>query len=145
MGQYCHTFQADDLIKHDKADNDASSNSFLTLPESCTSTLQASNLTALDSALNTTGLAPVVDQRLNLTCIAPSNEAFLQSGNPQLHADIHNLTQTVTYHTIDQPIYSIFFEDGQVFTSITNDVIVVTVNSSGTFLNGAKIIQPDVL
>ncbi|KAN0069228.1 hypothetical protein V8E54_012857 [Elaphomyces granulatus] len=118
---------------------------FLTLPDSCTSSLVAKNLTGLSTALNRTDLAMTVDTKNNFTCIAPSDAAFLQSGNPQLQANIHNLSQMVTYHTINQPVYGDFLQNGQVYSSIGNDQIVVTVNISGTYFNGAKIITRDVM
>jgi uncharacterized surface protein with fasciclin (FAS1) repeats len=120
-------------------------NQFLTLPESCTSSLLQKNLTGLSTALNRTDLGPTVDTANNFTCIAPSNQAFLMSGSPQLHANIYNLSQMVTYHTIDQPVYGDFLQNGQVYTSIGNDQIVVTVNDSGTYFNGAKIIERDII
>ena len=67
------------------------------------------------------------------------------SGNPQLHANIYNLSQMVSYHTIDQPVYGDFLQNGQIYTSINNDQIVVTVNDSGTYFNGAKIIERDIM
>ena len=118
---------------------------FLTLPESCTSSLLQKNLTGLSTALNRTDLGPTVDTTNNFTCIAPSNQAFLMSGNPQLHANIYNLSQMVSYHTIDQPVYGDFLQNGQIYTSINNDQIVVTVNDSGTYFNGAKIIERDIM
>ena len=86
-----------------------------------------------------------VDTKNNFTCIAPSDGAFLQSGNPQLQANIHNLSQMVSYHTINQPVYGDFLQNGQVYNSIGNDQIVVTVNVSGTYFNGAKIITRDIM
>jgi len=118
---------------------------FLTLPESCTSSLLQKNLTGLSTALNRTDLSSTVDTANNFTCIAPSNDAFLMSGSPQLHANIYNLSQMVTYHTINQPVYGDFLMDGQVYTSIGNDQIVVTVNASGSYFNGAKIIERDII
>jgi uncharacterized surface protein with fasciclin (FAS1) repeats len=50
----------------------------------CSTTIRgiADNLKALDNALNRSGLYPALDTSPNVTCLAPSSEAFKNAGNP---------------------------------------------------------------
>lgn len=51
-----------------------------------------SELSALDSALNKTGLWETLDRTPNVTCLAPSTTAFRKAGNPQISLGKADLT-----------------------------------------------------
>jgi hypothetical protein len=58
--------------------------------------VDASNkLKALDDALVKTKLYPALDTSPNVTCLAPSSDAFKAAGNPQDSLDSTNLTQAL--------------------------------------------------
>ncbi|KAE9374020.1 FAS1 domain-containing protein [Stipitochalara longipes BDJ] len=118
---------------------------FLTLPEVCTKTIQAWGLSSLDSSLNRTGLSSVLDHINNVTCLGPNDKAFLQAGSPDSKANVSALTSALTFHTIPQPLYSNFLQDGQTFTSLSNDTIRVTIQNGAYYFNDAKAIQLNVL
>jgi uncharacterized surface protein with fasciclin (FAS1) repeats len=110
-----------------------------------TSTITACNLTSLSTALDKTGLSTPIDQMANITCIGPSDQAFLTVGNPQLTASITDLSSAVEYHNVPQVLYTNFLQDGQEYMSLNNDTIKITKNSTGTYFNDARVIKEDVL
>jgi transforming growth factor-beta-induced protein len=56
----------------------------LTPPAPCSNTIKGQgNLKGLDTALTNAGLYNALDHTSNVTCLAPSNNAFRAAGNPQ--------------------------------------------------------------
>ena len=111
----------------------------------CTITIQNRNLTALTRALDRAALSPTLDHLRNITCIGPTDEAFVKAGSPDVKANKDDLTSALTYHTLTQPVYTNFLQDGHMFTSVSNATIRVTVNSTGIWFNDAKLIATNVL
>jgi uncharacterized surface protein with fasciclin (FAS1) repeats len=87
----------------------------------------------------------VLDHVNNVTCLGPNDQAFLQAGSPDIKANVSDLASALAFHTIPQPLYSNFLQDGQTFTSLTNDTIRVTIRDGAYFFNDAKAIQLNVL
>ncbi|OAX80841.1 hypothetical protein ACJ72_04823, partial [Emergomyces africanus] len=117
----------------------------LTLPQVCTNTIESQDLTSLARALKRASLGPVLDALRNVTCIGPTNAAFEQVGSPDEKADPGDLTKALTFHTLTEPVYTNFLKDGQMFRTVSNDTIRVTVNATGIFFNDAKLIKQNVL
>ncbi|EER39130.1 conserved hypothetical protein [Histoplasma capsulatum H143] len=117
----------------------------LTLPRVCTETIESEDLTSLSLALRRTSLGPVLDTLRNVTCIGPTDDAFEQAGNPDENAESGDLTKALTFHTLTEPVYTNFLTDGQIFTTVSNDTILVTVNATGIFFNDAKLVKKNVL
>ncbi|RDW57500.1 hypothetical protein BP6252_13760 [Coleophoma cylindrospora] len=118
---------------------------FLTLPEVCTETIQTWGLSSLDDSLNRTGLSSTLDHLNNVTCLGPSDQAFLQAGSPDIKANVSTLTNALMFHTIPEPLYSNFLQDGQTFTSLSNGTIRVTLKDGDIFFNDAKVTQANVI
>lgn len=87
----------------------------------------------------------MLDHVNNVTCLGPSDQAFLQAGNPDSKANDTTLSNALLFHTIPQPLYSNFLQDGQTFTSVSNDTIRVTIRDGAYYFNDAKAIQLNVL
>jgi uncharacterized surface protein with fasciclin (FAS1) repeats len=111
----------------------------------CTYTIQNRNLTALTRALDRAGLSSTLDHLRNITCIAPIDDAFRKAGSPDASATADELASALTYHTLTEPVYTNFLQDGQQFTSVSNVTVKVTVNSTGIWFNDAKLIATNVL
>jgi uncharacterized surface protein with fasciclin (FAS1) repeats len=102
-------------------------------------------LTALNRALDRADLSSTLDHLRNITCIAPTDEAFRNAGSPDASATADELTSALTYHTLTEPLYTNFLQDGQEFTSVSNVTVRVTVNTTGIWFNDAKLITTNVL
>jgi uncharacterized surface protein with fasciclin (FAS1) repeats len=83
----------------------------------------------------------VLDHINNVTCLGPSDQAFLQAGSPDSKANVSTLSTALAFHTIPEVLYSNFLQDGQTFTSLTNETIRVTFQDGAIFFNDAKAIQ----
>jgi uncharacterized surface protein with fasciclin (FAS1) repeats len=123
-----------------------SSNSILIPPAPCSNTIRpVEQLTALDAALNRTGLYPTLDHAPNVTCLAPNTKAFADAGNPQDQLTQEALANALLFHTLPQPLYSSFLVDGQTIMSLANLTVKITINSTGTFFNDARVLEQNVL
>ncbi|EEH17641.1 hypothetical protein PABG_00204 [Paracoccidioides brasiliensis Pb03] len=117
----------------------------LTLPRVCTKTIESQNLTALTRALVRTKIGPILDTLRNVTCIGPTDTAFEQADSPDKVAEPGDLAKALTFHTLTEPVYTNFLSDGQMFTTVSNDTIRVTVNDTGIYFNDAKLIRRNVI
>lgn len=88
-----------------------------------------------------TGHLSVLDHINNVTCLGPSDQAFLQAGSPDTKANVSALSSELEFHTIPGVLYSNFLQDGQTFTSLSNQTIRATFQDGAIFFNDAKAIQ----
>jgi len=106
-------------------------------------------LTTFKSAVDNAGLVSTFDDSELVTVFAPSNDAFENLGVDlinELMADPNGLlTDVLRFHYNNDLILSTFLFDGSYLTMNNGSVVNVTINSSGTFLNGTKIIVKDIL
>lgn len=103
-------------------------------------------MSAFRSSLDRTGLGTPLDITQNVTCLTPNDNAFLNAGSPNVTANITDLQNLVKLHTLVEPIYSSFLEDGQTFTSFSNQTVRVTIDVDGSiFFNDAKVLNKDVM
>jgi hypothetical protein len=80
-----------------------------------------------------------------VTCLAPNTDAITTAGNPQEKFPQQQLQEALLFHTLPQPLYSNYLEDGQEIQSLGNLTVRITVNASGIWFNGAKVISQNVL
>ncbi|KAH9204013.1 FAS1 domain-containing protein [Leptodontidium sp. 2 PMI_412] len=118
---------------------------FLTLPDTCTKTIRAWRLFSLDAALNRTGLSSILDHTNNVTCLGPSDQAFLDAGSPDIKANVSALTNALMFHTIPQPLYTNFLTDGQTFKTLSNATVRVTRKDGDIYFNDAKLTRSNVI
>lgn len=142
--------------------------SVLVPPKNCSLTIKSypdQTLQSMDQALNKSGLWPKINTSFNVTCLAPSTEAFKNAGNPQLSGTqnevagtvlyvtsspvlsflIHQLTVSERHHTLEQVTYTNFLEDGMVLNSLNNTKITVRIKGNDIYFNNAKVIEANVL
>ncbi|KAF5025382.1 hypothetical protein F66182_2547 [Fusarium sp. NRRL 66182] len=123
-------------------------NSVLAPPRACSTTVRTINddrLTALDSALNRTNMWPALDQSPNVTCLAPSTQAFKDAGDPQIELSKEDLTGALLAHTLTEVTYSNFLRDGQVIGTLNKTTVRVSIRGEDIFFNNAKVIEANVL
>ncbi|KAF7554887.1 hypothetical protein G7Z17_g2625 [Cylindrodendrum hubeiense] len=122
-------------------------NKVLIPPRTCSTTIrgQGDKLGALDSSLNKTELYPTLDTTPNVTCLAPSTEAFKKAGNPHQSLSKADLTGALLAHTLKQVTYTSFLEDGMVLGTYNDTTVTVHIKGDDIYFNNAKIIEPNVL
>lgn len=118
---------------------------FLSLPLNCTESIRRWNMTSFRQSLNRTGLGAPLDVTQNVTCFTPNDQAFLQAGSPQVTGNITNLDRLVKFHIATQPLYSNFLQDGQEFTTFSNETIRISIRGSDIYVNDARIINKNVM
>jgi len=121
-------------------------NKVLTIPTNVSDTLVNSKLTAAYGALNATNLLGAVNGLKDVTIFAPSNAAFSNIGSILANASTDTLVKTLQYHVISGPkaLYSTSLSNTTVKTLEGAELTVRIINGS-VFINGAKVITPDVL
>lgn len=121
----------------------------LTPPTTCASTIRAAGLVNLDLALNRSSLWSALDGSKNITCLGPSNDAFINAGNPQSVLNESALTGALLFHTLPEVAYSDYLYDGQEFRSLQNFTVRVSISGESSNkeirFNNAKVVEANVL
>ena len=78
-------------------------------------------------SLNRTGLGTPLDITQNVTCFTPNDQAFLSAGSPEISGNITNLEKLVKFHTLIEPVYTNFMEDGATYTTFSNETIRIRI------------------
>jgi uncharacterized surface protein with fasciclin (FAS1) repeats len=102
-------------------------------------------LVALDNALNRSGIWPVLDHAKNVTCLAPNTDAFKAAGNVDQTLDQNQLIDALSFHTLQQPLYTNYLKDGDTILSVNNLTVTIYIRGSDIYFNDAKVISPNVL
>jgi len=102
-------------------------------------------MTAFRYSLNRTGLGDPLDITQNVTCFVPNDQAFLQAGSTNVTASVTDLEYLVKSHTVTESLYSNFLENGQTYTTFSNETMKVTINDGDIFVNDAKIINKNIM
>lgn len=102
-------------------------------------------MTAFSNSLTRTGLGTPLDLTPNVTCFTPNDQAFLEAGSPNESANLTVIQDLVKFHIVTEPLYSNFLEDGQVFTTFSNQLVRITLQDGDIFVNDAKIITKNVM
>ncbi|KAF4968555.1 hypothetical protein FSARC_4070 [Fusarium sarcochroum] len=117
-------------------------------PRPCSTTVQTvkdSRLTALDKALIKTDMWPALDTSRNVTCLAPSTQAFKDAGNPDMKLSKQDLTGALLAHTLNEVTYSNYLRDGQVIGTLNKTEVRVSIQGDDIYFNNAKVIEANVL
>ncbi|KAF5642012.1 transforming growth factor-beta-induced ig-h3 [Fusarium sp. NRRL 52700] len=117
-------------------------------PLSCSKTVEAANdkrLTALNGALIKAGLWPALDASKNVTCLAPSTQAFKDAGSPDVELSKEDLSGALLAHTLNEVTYSNYLRDGQVIGTLNKTEVRVRIIDNDIFFNNAKVIEANVL
>ncbi|CAG7562597.1 unnamed protein product [Fusarium equiseti] len=120
----------------------------LSPPRSCSNTVHTikdPRLDALDAALIKTQLWKALDHSKNVTCLAPSTEAFKNAGNPDVKLSKQDLTGAILAHTLNEVTYSNYLRDGQVIGTLNKTKVRVSIRGEDIFFNNAKVIEANVL
>ncbi|KAF4981529.1 hypothetical protein FZEAL_2678 [Fusarium zealandicum] len=123
-------------------------NSVLIPPRACSTTIQTvgdKRLTALGAALNKTDLWNALDHSPNVTCLAPSTDAFKDAGDPQISLSKTDLTGALLAHTLKEVTYTNYLEDGMVLGTLNNTTVRVHIKNNDIYFNNAKVIKGNVL
>lgn len=100
---------------------------------------------AFHHSLERTGLGAPLDITQNVTCFTPDDNAFLKAGSPNVAANVTELEQLIKFHTVVEPLYSNFLEDGQTYTTFSNQTIRITIRDDLIFVNDAMVINKNVM
>jgi len=107
------------------------------------------DLSTLVTALQTAGLVDTLNGQGPFTVFAPTNEAFAKLDPALLQqlltTDVSTLREILLYHVVAGQIISTQLENGQEVKTVQGAELKVTVNASGTFINDAMVIIPDVM
>jgi hypothetical protein len=116
----------------------------LTIPPTYAEAATAAGLSSLVGALNATGLMPVSP---NVTLFAPNNAAFQAIAGGLSNLTTDQIRSVLTYHAVvgNAPGYSSGLTNGTVLKSVNGANLTITINSGRVFVNGARVITPDVL
>ncbi|KIW90082.1 uncharacterized protein Z519_09513 [Cladophialophora bantiana CBS 173.52] len=118
---------------------------FLDLPLNCSQTISIWNQTTFADGLRRTGIGPAVDITQNVTCLVPTNEAFVQASPGEFGYNITDLAELILFHTIDEPLYTNFLADGQEYTSFSNQTVRISIIDGSIFVNDAKLIVTNIM
>ncbi|KAM0438466.1 hypothetical protein ACHAPT_001215 [Fusarium lateritium] len=119
-------------------------NSVLLPPRPCSVTVRTvkdDRLDGLDKALNATGLWPALDHSKNVTCLAPSSQAFEDAGD----LSKEELTGALLAHTLDQVTYTDYLTDGMVVGTLNKTTVRVFIKGDDIYFNNAKVIKANVI
>lgn len=124
--------------------------SILTAPQNCSTTIRTSatlgaGLASLDTALDNAGIWSTLDHARNVTCLAPTTQAFAAAGDPQNSLNASALAQALLFHTLPMPTYTNFMTDGQVIKSLSGELVKITMKNNDIFFNDAKVLAKNVL
>ncbi|KAH7202637.1 FAS1 domain-containing protein [Fusarium oxysporum] len=117
-------------------------------PLSCSQTVHAADdkrLTGLNGALIKAGLWPALDASKNVTCLAPSTQAFKDAGSPDVELSKDDLSGALLAHTLNEVTYSNYLRDGQVIGTLNKTEVRVRIIDNDIFFNNAKVIEANVL
>ncbi|KAM0228952.1 hypothetical protein ACHAPO_010359 [Fusarium lateritium] len=120
----------------------------LSPPRSCSNTVHTikdSRLTGLNVALFKAGLWPALDASRNVTCLAPSTQAFKDAGSPDVKLSKQDLGGALLAHTLKEVTYSNYLRDGQIIGTLNNTEVRVSIRGDDIFFNNAKVIEANIL
>ncbi|KAK3328097.1 FAS1 domain-containing protein [Cercophora scortea] len=119
----------------------------LTIPANITDTLVSANLTAAAGALKVAKMAQGIGQGNQVTVLAPDNDAFNAIGKVIGAMSTADLAAVMGYHVIPgQALYSDMIKNGSTETTTTqNEAVLFRVEDGAIFVNGARVIQTDIL
>jgi len=116
---------------------------FLDLPLNCTATFNAWKVFTLLEYMQQTGLGAAIDTTENVTCLTPTDQAFLSAGTSTDNITV--LGTTLTRLVLKQPVYTSFLQDGDEFETLSNETVRVSILNGQIYFNDALLTKPNVL
>ncbi|WP_432707997.1 fasciclin domain-containing protein [Pedobacter sp.] len=113
--------------------------------------LANNNFSLLRAALIQAGLADVLAGKGNFTVFAPNNDAFVAAGldtEAKIKAlPVETLKEILLYHVLDEKVISsaIANASNMEVETLADEDVFITKNANGVFVNGAKVIQADIM
>ena len=104
--------------------------------------------TTLTLAIDTAGLAGTLKGSGPFTVFAPTDDAFnlLPSGTiAALLSDLPQLIDVLKHHVVGDSVMSGMLSNGQIVTTLFGTDVTVTINSSGVFIDNAKVTVADIV
>jgi len=96
--------------------------------------------------LNATNLLGAAGGLRDVTIFAPSNNAFANIANLAANLSATDAAALLTYHVVNGTVgYSSGLSNNQTLTALNGGKLTVYTRGSNVFVNGAKVIVPDVL
>ncbi|KAK5118917.1 hypothetical protein LTR62_000128 [Meristemomyces frigidus] len=120
-------------------------NSVLQIPGNFSSVAVSANLTALVGATEATNLTSSIDSLQDVTIFAPSNSAFQAIGSAASNLSASMATQILEYHVINGTIAYSSSLGNTTIPTLGGKNVTITVANSTIFVNGARVINPDIL
>lgn len=117
--------------------------SFLHLPLNCTTTINGWKVLTVLGHMEQTGLGPAIDVTQNVTCLTPTDAAFLSAGTSG--DNITTLGSTLSLHVMKEPVYTSFLSDGDGFETIDNQKVRVSIFNGDIYFNDALLTKPNVV
>lgn len=118
----------------------------LTVPMNLSSTALAADLRALVGAVTEADLATGLDGMTNITVFAPNDAAFAAIGSATGSLSKKQLTDILSYHVVPGVIgYSSGLKNDMSLKTAEGKEVKVRIDDDGVFVNGAKVVVPDVL
>jgi uncharacterized surface protein with fasciclin (FAS1) repeats len=109
------------------------------------------NFSLLKAALTHAGLTEVLDGQGTFTVFAPNNDAFVAAGfdtEAKINAlPVETLKKILLYHVLGEKVSStaIATASNTPVNTLADVNVFVTKNTSGVFVNGANVIQADLM
>jgi uncharacterized surface protein with fasciclin (FAS1) repeats len=117
----------------------------LTIPPLDAATLVAENLTALAGALTAAKLVDTVSSLKDVTIFAPTNAAFDAIGAAVANLTTEQLSSILTYHVVQGVVGYSSALTNMSLPTVNGANLTLTVADGGVWVNGAKVVVPDVL
>lgn len=102
------------------------------------------NFTVLSGAMSSTGLIDVLNGTGPFTVFAPTDDAFGKLASMEknrLMSDRYGLSEVLQYHVVPGNITNDSLANGMTLTTMGGKDLTVIVNRSGTFVNGARVMN----
>ncbi|KAI9806446.1 MAG: hypothetical protein M1833_003633 [Piccolia ochrophora] len=119
--------------------------SVLVPPQNVSTTAVAANLTSLAGALTAADLVSTVDSTPDLTIFAPNNEAFQRIGSALGDLSTEDLVSILQYHVVAGTVGYSSDLSNTTLQTLGGGEVTITVAGESVFVNGAKVVTPDVL
>ena len=103
---------------------------------------------SLEDAVIAAELATTLSGEGPFTVFAPNDAAFEALGQETLDAlfadPTGDLAQILKFHVVEGKVFSTDLSDGQEVTTLTGEILTVTINTDGVFINDEKVVAPDL-
>ncbi|KNC85570.1 hypothetical protein SARC_02259 [Sphaeroforma arctica JP610] len=106
-------------------------------------------LSVLSTALNAANLTETLAGNKTFTLFAPTDDAFdkLPAGTVESLLEpenVESLTNILLYHVVEGKVTSGQLVDGQAMTTLSGDIVTVSVDNDGVGINDAQVLSADI-